>query len=73
MDNLDNMTLDELTILVREALSRMYTKLRNEHNFGYNQECHISSIGSLEYDVNGYIIDNEPCNSGIYYTNVWMI
>lgn len=72
-EQLDNMSLDELSGVVKEALSRIYRKLREEENFGYDQHCSIISIGSDEYDVKGIIVDDISHNTGEDWPRSWWI
>ena len=71
MLELDGMSLTELGEIARSLLSRMYTKLRDEEGFGYNQTCVVSSIGREEYCVSLTIMDDESHNSGLDWPRCW--
>lgn len=72
-EQLDNMTLDELGGVVKEALSRIYTKLREDEDFGYHQHCSVISIGKEEYDVELVILDDVSHNGGLDWPKSWWI
>lgn len=68
---LDEMSLNDLSEVVRCSLSRMYNKLREEEGFGYYQNVIVTSIGSEEYDVEVIIVDHDSHSSGVEWQRGW--
>lgn len=68
---LDGMSLDELSDIVKSAFSRMYTKLRDEEGFGYNQTCVMTSFGPEDYDIDFTIMDDESHCRGLDWPRCW--
>ena len=72
MNYLNDMSLSELNDLARDVLSRIYTKLREDEGFGYDQHCSVLSIGENEYDVRAVIVDGTH-NPGLDWPQSWWI
>lgn len=72
-EQLDNMSLSELSKVVKEALSRIYNKLREEEDFGYYQQGVITSLGSESYDVEMMIIDTGSATVGLDWPATWVL
>lgn len=70
-DKIDELDLEELGQVAQLALCRIYRKLRNEKDFGYNMQCMIPSIGYDTYNVEIMVVDNDRFCNGVNWSCVW--
>ena len=62
----EDLTLEELGEIVKEAMSKMYCKLQSDMNM-QDPSGLIVSLGSKSYDVNIKFIDTSVCSKGEEY------
>lgn len=70
---LDNMSLAELSNLVKDVMARIYNKLREEEEFSVYQHGTILSMGPESYDNDIMIIDSLSSCSGLDWPKAWFI
>lgn len=68
----NELTIEELSDIVKESLAMIYRKLREDEGFGWDMSL-SGTIGSEEYDVEILIINNESHNQGTYYLNTYKL
>lgn len=74
MSKLSELSLEELSNVAKESLARIYSKLRDEENFGYYQHCLVTSMGSESYDVSACIVDTDNGhNNGLSWDAVYWL
>ena len=74
LGNMDeSLSFDELSDIVKRALSLIYLKLRRESNFGYDQHCTVVSMGGNDYDVEIIITDGASHGTGEQYIRTYWI
>lgn len=66
----DNMSMDDLCDIVKEAMSKIYCKLKDDMGM-INPAGIINSLGEKSYYVNITFLDSEICNSGESYEQVY--
>lgn len=70
---IDKMNLDDLSYAAKVVLSRLYSKLRDDEGFGFEQYCTVTSFGSNPYDINLVIIDAISRSTGSEWEHVWWV
>jgi hypothetical protein len=70
---LDNMSLAELSNLVKDVMARIYNKLREEEEFSGYQHGTILSMGPESYNNDIMIIDALTSCSGLDWPKAWFI
>lgn len=66
----DELSLEELSEIVKEAMAKIYCKLRDDNSIRYPIGI-INSLGEKSYDVDIRLLDGELCNSGESYEYVY--
>lgn len=69
---LEDSSLEELSEIVRFALSTIYCKLREEKGFGYNLHCSVTEFGSDPSSVNLIITENIYSSGEQYIQSYWI-
>lgn len=70
---INEMNLNDLSYAAKVVLSRLYSKLREDEGFGFEQHCTVTSFGSDPYDVNLVIIDAISRNTGSEWEHAWWV
>ena len=71
--NYNELSLDELSDMVRSALSTIYNKLREEENFSWDQHCVVENFGGEEYEVRLVIINGTSGTPSIHWPETYYI
>jgi hypothetical protein len=67
----EDLSLNELSEIVKIALSKIYTKVKNDVGI-HNPIAFINSVGSKDYDIDIRFIDGE-CYGGECYTQTYQL
>lgn len=70
---LDNMSLAELSNLVKDVMARIFKKLQEEEDFSCYQHGTILSMGPESYDIDIMIVDAISSCSGLEWPKSWFI
>lgn len=71
-EKLERMSLEELSEVTKVALSLIYSKLRNEKGFDYDQHCSVVSFGGESYDVELVVTDGTRYDGENYISTYWI-
>lgn len=67
----DDLSFEELGGITRTALSKIYSKLRNEGL--YNPIAVVKSLGENEWNVEIAFLDGESRNTGEHYDQIFYL
>jgi len=71
--NYNELSLEELSTVVRSALSTIYNKLREEEDFSWDQKCVVENFGGEEHEVQLLIFNGTAGTPGIHWPETYYI